>query len=320
MFFLNKKFLCSTGQSVANFNSGVVLLSQVMLIFTLMKTSLSHLPERHQSEILQICEKIKEIADPEKIILFGSYAKGTPVDDTYFEDGIRYHYISDYDFLVIPKDKSIKEYIIQDKIINTFRGLETPINIIAHDIDYVNEGLSEAQYFFTDILSEGVLLHDRGNTDFLKTRELTGSEKKTIAERYFNQWYKNGSGFLKGSGFYFKEGQFNLAAFELHQAAENFYNTTLLVFTGYKPKTHNLEKLRQYAKNLSEELFLVFPFPAKEEKDMHLFELLKRGYIDARYKEDYSITESELMELTEKIEMMQAVVQKICLIKISSFL
>ena len=283
-----------------------------------MKTSLSHLSARHQSEILQISQKIREIADPEKIILFGSYAKGKQVNDTYFEGGIRYHYISDYDFLVIPKDKSAKEYVIQDRVINSFRGLETPINVIVHDINYVNEGLSEGQYFFTDILNEGVLLHDRGNTAFLKARELTGEEKKEIAQRYFNQWYKNGSGFLKGAGFYINEEQYNIAVFELHQAAENFFNTVLLVFTGYKPKTHNLEKLRQYAKNLSEELFLLFPSSEKAETDAALFELLKRGYIDARYKEDFAITKDELIELEERVEKMQGVVQKICMNKISS--
>lgn len=41
-----------------------------------MKTSLSHLPEIKQKQILQIAEVIKEVAAPEKIVLLGSYAKG----------------------------------------------------------------------------------------------------------------------------------------------------------------------------------------------------------------------------------------------------
>jgi uncharacterized protein len=55
------------------------------------------------------------------------------------------------------------------------------------------------------------------------------------------------------------------------------------VETGYKPKTHNLDKLKRYAKRFSEELEKVFPDNTPEEK--HLFDLLKRGYIDARYKD-----------------------------------
>lgn len=49
-----------------------------------MKTSLSHLPQIKQEQILQIVEIIKEVAAPEKIILFGSYALGKYVDDNYF--------------------------------------------------------------------------------------------------------------------------------------------------------------------------------------------------------------------------------------------
>ena len=81
-----------------------------------------------------------------------------------------------------------------------------------------------------------------------------------------------------------------MAAFLLHQAAENFYYTVLLVFTGYKSKTHNLRKLRKQAKYLSEKLFLVFPIE-NNKKEKHLFDLLKRGYIDARYRSDYIITD-----------------------------
>lgn len=283
-----------------------------------MKTSLSHLPERHQSEILQICEKIKEIADPEKIILFGSYAKGKQVNHTTYEDGIRYQYISDYDFLVIPKDNSVKEYVIQDRISNIFRGFKTPVSIIAHDINYVNEGLSESQYFFTDIVQEGILLHDSGNTDFVEPRELTNIEKKEIAQRYFDKWFVSGNEFLIDAKNGLNRNSLNKGAFELHQAAENYYNTVLLVSTGYKPKTHNLDKLRQFAKHISEELFAVFLTPENDLEQEHLFDLLKRGYIDARYKDDYHITAEELKTLIDKVEKMQILIQKICLTHISS--
>ncbi len=282
-----------------------------------MKTSLSHLSHQNQAEILQIAEVIREVISPEKIILFGSYAKGEQVDDTYFENGVRYQYISDYDFLVIPKDNSSKEYLIQDKIVNRFRHLRTPVNIIVHDINYVNEGLSEGQYFFTDIVNEGVLLHDTGNFAFQEARKLSLGEEKVIAERYFQQWHRTGGEFLIDAHHAFDRQSFKQAAFYLHQSAEHFFNTALLVFTGYKPKTHNLEKLRQYAKHISGELFGVFPFPEHEEDEKHLFDLLKCSYIDARYKEDFVITSEEVSKLIEKVALLQKVVQKSCLKKIS---
>lgn len=42
-----------------------------------MSASLTHLPENNQREILRIVDIIRGLSDPEMIILFGSYAKGT---------------------------------------------------------------------------------------------------------------------------------------------------------------------------------------------------------------------------------------------------
>jgi len=49
---------------------------------------------------------------------------------------------------------------------------------------------------------------------------------------------------------------YNLAAFDLHQATEKLYGTILLVFTRYKPSTHDLEKLSQRVSSI-EPKFLI---------------------------------------------------------------
>ncbi|SDT43265.1 hypothetical protein SAMN05216490_3460 [Mucilaginibacter mallensis] len=83
-----------------------------------MKTSIAHLPETKQEQIYKIIEVIRNIVLPEKIILYGSYAKGTYQEDTHTKDGILYEYISDFDILLILKDKELPEYEIQDRIVN----------------------------------------------------------------------------------------------------------------------------------------------------------------------------------------------------------
>lgn len=285
-----------------------------------MKTSLSHLPENKQHEIQHIAEIIREVANPEKIILFGSYAKGTYTEHRYTgRDGIRYEYISDYDFLVVTKNNTEKAYELEDQVVNRARKFQPPVNLEIHEIDYINEGLDFGQYFFTDIVKEGVLLYDKGSVQFSTPRELTPSEQKDVSQRYFNKWFKRGSAFSKGVLGYLREKDLNEGVFTLHQATESFYYATLLVYTGYKPKTHNLGKLRQQAKRLSEELYLIFPAESsKHEK--HLFDLLKRGYVDARYRDDYAINEEELKELLERVDQMKFLVEKICKEKIQSFL
>lgn len=291
-----------------------------------MNTSLSHLPQNKQQQILQVADIIKEVVHPEKIVLFGSYATGSWVEDHYYDEGIRYSYISDYDFLVVTTNDTEKEYLLTDRIINRARNItDIAVNPIIHTIDYINEGLSFGQYFFSDIVKEGVLLYDNGREGFTTPKTLTPEEQKEVARRYFDQWYVGGSKFLRYALFAKQDAEennqnLNEVAFLLHQATERFYNTVLLVFTGYKPKTHSLEKLRQYAKPYSKELMLIFPDNTDHMLEIHLFDLLKRGYIDARYKQDYVITGDELTALIKRVQAMQGVVEEMCREKISALI
>lgn len=281
-----------------------------------MRTSLSHLPAEKQTEILEILEIIKEEAKPEKVILFGSHAKGDWVEDEYREDGITYTYISDYDFLVVIKKNGTKEQAIISHIENRCEGYKNVVSPIVHDIDYINEGLKIGQYFFREIISEGILLYDSNTSQFSETHILTEAEEKTRSKGYFDNWYPKGISYLKGAEFYLTENELSSGVFLLHQTMECFYSAVLLVFTGYKPKTHNLLKLRSYSKYISEQLYLSFRNPSDDEYEIHLFELLRKGYVDARYKPDYSIEAKELKELIGRVKQISIYVNELCLQKI----
>ncbi|MBT1712383.1 HEPN domain-containing protein [Fulvivirgaceae bacterium PWU5] len=267
-----------------------------------MKTSLLHLPLEKQNEILAITEIIKDVVNPEKIILFGSYAKGGYKEHEYTtSDGTRYEYISDYDFLVVTQEVSPKVADQESTILDRVDRYRPPVNLEIHSIDHINEGLSWGQYFFADIVQEGVLIYDSGSTSFVEPKVLTIEEEKEKAQRYYSIWFPRAQGFLKTAKFNLSEQDFKLGAFMLHQASECLYSTILLVFTGYKPKTHNLKKLRNKTKLYSLETFLIFKTEADAE-EKHLFDLLKRGYIEARYDHRYSITKDELESLLRKVE------------------
>lgn len=283
-----------------------------------MKTSLSHLPQDKQSEIRRIVEIIREVANPEMIILFGSYAKGNYTEHSYIgRDGIRYEYVSDYDLLVVTKKGIEKSYELDDQITNRSRMYKASVNLEIHDINYINEGLEFGQYFFSDIIKEGVCLYDSGVISFSRPRALSAAEEREIGQKYFEKWFKRGSAFFRDIQGHLEHEELNESMFLLHQIAESFYYATLLVFTGYKPKTHNLGKLRKQAKSLSEELYLVFPAESNKNEN-HLFDLLKKGYVDARYRDDYKITRPELMTIIERVQEMQTIVQRLCLTKIHS--
>jgi HEPN domain-containing protein/predicted nucleotidyltransferase len=281
-----------------------------------MKTSLDHLPEYRRKEIEKALQIIVETVSPEKVVLYGSHATGEWAEDRYVEGHILYDFESDYDILVITKPGDIrKDYEITDQIVNRCR-YRVPVNVITHDIDYVNEQLRKVQYFFSDIIKEGILLYDAGNIEFEKPKELSIEESKAIAETDFNKWFISANEFLIDAKNAYSRNSYKKSAFELHQATERMYNAIMLVYTGYKPKTHNLDKLRTFTKEFSKELYEIFPKNTKEEE--HLFDLLQKAYIDARYKDEYTINKNEVSTLLERIQTLQQITEAICTKKINS--
>jgi len=49
------------------------------------------------------------------------------------------------------------------------------------------------------------------------------------------------------------------------------------------------------------------------------FKVLRKAYIDARYKKDYKITKKQLEYLAEKVKILQKLTKNICTQKIKSF-
>ena len=181
----------------------------------------------------------------------------------------------------------------------------------------MNQKIEDRFYFFTDLKKEGIWLFNSGNYKLSRARRFSPVELRKAADGHFQ------SGFQKVKEFY---GQYenalvkhwdSNAAFQLHQAAEHAYHTIMLVFTGYKAKTHNLDTLSKRAASLNPELMKIFPKKTKEEQ--RLFKLLKKAYVEARYNDKYRITKKELEYLARRVKKLHAMARRICREKIEGF-
>ena len=76
-----------------------------------------------------------------------------------------------------------------------------PANLEIHELDYINDGLEMGEYFFVDIVREGISLFDKNTVRFAQPRELTSLERKEKAIRYFDTWFPQGKEFIEGSRF-----------------------------------------------------------------------------------------------------------------------
>jgi len=284
-----------------------------------MKTSLEHLPEQKQQELQRTIEILQEGIDLDMLILFGSYARGDWVEDLDPKT-LLYRYQSDFDLLVVTETPHQASKIEQNsqlaqRLTKTIH--RTPISLIAEDILFINRRLMKSQYFYIDITREGILLYDSGKFELAEPKEISLSERRKIAEDEFRQWFQGAKDFIKTYQFHYSEQMYNLAAFDLHQATEKLYGTILLVFTRYKPSTHDLEKLGQRVGSIEPTFLSVFPKATEEEKEC--FKLLRKAYVDARYKPSYTIKKNQLEWLTERVNCLKELTEKLCREKIESF-
>ena len=287
-----------------------------------MKKSLAHLPEHKRAELKLVTRIIrKQFPSAHMIILFGSYARNEWVEDIYTEGHITYEYISDFDILVLTRLKKTannfsKQNAVDDLILQ-HKAIKTPVSVIYHSIGQVNYQLKEGRYFFSDIKKEGILLYDSGKLKLGRIRRPSPAKRKQIAEEDFKEWFASAKEFYVQYEYAFQRRKYKVAAFLLHQAVERFYSTTLLVFTGYKGKRHNIEKLGRQVCGYETAFLKVFPRATKEQDEN--FKLLKKAYIDARYKKDYKITKKQLEYLAKRVKLLQRLTKKICAAKIESF-
>ncbi|MCV6588750.1 MAG: HEPN domain-containing protein [Marinobacterium sp.] len=287
-----------------------------------MKKSLDHLPASKQRDIDYILSVIRDEFEQvvgfaqgkkkhyriQKVILFGSHATGKWVYDP--ANG----YLSDYDILVILNDQAtplLQEprlwQTIEDRI---SLYIKPPVTLILHTLHEVNHALSEGQYFFSDIKQQGVVLYELEPKPLANACDLSPAQARALAERHFSHWFDSGNGFMKGVRFYQQEEDLKKAAFMLHQATETYYSCIMLVFTNYKPNTHNLIQLNNLAIGQHPDFAIVFP--QQQRIDRSRFQLLKRAYIDARYSEHFEINKEQLEWLIERVEILRGLTERLC--------
>ncbi|WDD99617.1 HEPN domain-containing protein [Thalassomonas actiniarum] len=284
-----------------------------------MKTSLAHLPENKQQELQRAVEIIREETELEMLILFGSYARGDWVEDLD-PDTLHYRYQSDFDLLIVTEtlqqaNKIESNNKLTERLLKAIH--RTPVSLIAEDIHFVNKRLRKSQYFYIDVKREGIILFDSGKFELADPVEITVQERKKLAQEDFEYWFGGASGFLKMYNSALSENELNIAAFLLHQVTERLYSAILLVFTRYKPSSHDLTKLARRVASAEPQFLTVFPQSTEEERAR--FKLLRKAYVDARYKPSFSITKQELTWLAQRVDYLQALTEKLCREKIASF-
>lgn len=284
-----------------------------------MKTSINYLPEQKRDDLRRIVECVLEVLpDCEMIILYGSYARNTYVDyDQRIEYGIRTCFMSDYDILVVTStrfQRYIINHILSKATDNYYKGknryVSTTVQFIDESIDDLNKAIDKNRYFYTDIKREGIMLYNSGRYKLARRRKLNYREIKELAEEYYNDRFERANSFLRSARYSYKDQDYKIASFHLHQACENYYNSIILTFTLYSPKEHSLITLSGRAKTHTLESSEAFPRDTEEEK--RLFDLLQDAYVQARYNLHFRVTKEDIEALIPKVERLRDITRQCC--------
>lgn len=306
--------------------------------------SLSHLTVAKREQLQKAVEVIlesahrKTVSKPCMLVLFGRYAQ---INERLTMSS----YESSFDILAITKNEALAKKIEhKDSLHNRLkREVKTPVHLIAEDIHCVNRRVSKGQYFYTDMVRDGIVLYDSGEYQLaepvvlsLAERAQKMAERRKIAEADFQHWFGKAMTLKKSFALHFQEEDYSEAAFILHQIVERLYGAVLLVFTRYKPDSHDLHKLGQRIASMEPQFLSVFPqnsnsavaFSLESSLDSCLdffvdksatFELLRNAYVNARYKPSFTITKQELEWLESRVAYLQTLTEQHCKARIASY-
>ncbi len=102
-----------------------------------------------QERIQEVVNSIAEQFRPDKIILFGSYAYGTPNED------------SDVDLLVVLEqpEHNLKKAIEIRRAVR----IRFPCDLLVYDPQYLRQRYGMIDWFIRDIVDKGQVLYESGN-------------------------------------------------------------------------------------------------------------------------------------------------------------
>lgn len=291
------------------------------------RTSLGHLPEAKQAEVLWVKNLIFEefaaaidgrraddVRDGKilRLILHGPYATGAWVDDPA---GI---YFADYEILaVVSSDRlaDVGEFWLECERKLLFattnrEHLRTPVRLTVQSLAEIDRQVELGDRYFQRVLDEGVVLHDTLGLRRPETVTAPSNDAATEATLHLEEGLALVDEFLGSAKLSFAKGWCRKAAFDLHQATERLYNIVLLVLVGRTPHTHNIVQLRRLAEGATDRLSDVWPAETKE--DRRCFELLRSAYNKARYNRYYRVSEDELRWMLDQVEYLYDLTEEVC--------
>ncbi|TBR42002.1 HEPN domain-containing protein [Marinomonas agarivorans] len=297
-------------------------------------SSLAHLPVTKREQLQQAVGIILSAISPAKpamIMLFGSYARGDWLQTAEYE--------SSFDiWLIMAKAPLVQKVARKESLYKRLqRDVETPVHVLVEDVQGIERRIGKGQWIYTDRLQESIVLYGSGihsfthfsRLSFLQKQQASQKEPQTSHRKQkashrkqkagadFRYWFAKANVYRVYAKMAMQQGDYNEAAFFLHQSVERFYATVLWVFGGYSSSSHDLQQLHQLVASIAPQFLRVFPQKLLAEKAM--FEQLRQAYVEARYKPSFSMGRSTLEWLLARVHLLKQLTEGVCQARIARY-
>ena len=209
--------------------------------------------------------------------------------------------------LIGDKEKT-PEHEIANKIEDNCRHLASVFAIV-HKLSSAREAIAKGRRFFNNTLYKSIKIYAAQNIEIPDSYAIDNQIWLERAEQIWNRWGMQGKGFMKGAVHYMDDGNYSLAVFSLHQAAESSLIAIIYTVLGYRLTSHNLLRMIRITLLFTDEFKRVLQLDTPE--GAQLFSLLLSAYSESRYKNEFNTEEQSAKLLKIKVDLLLVKIEQV---------
>lgn len=153
------------------------------------------------------------------------------------------------------------------------------LTVLAHYHSSFLSGLSKGHTFFRSALKCPVV-YLSGELLLPAIEQFAGIPDDCL--NHWERWHDQAQSFFAGAEFFIGREAYEAALFCLHQCVESLLTAIIRIVLGYRINNHNLSRLLKLTELFTNGLAYAFT-----NDEMDLFQKLKGGYIDVRYRDNF---------------------------------
>lgn len=255
---------------------------------------------QHQDLNKELVKQVMDTVPLEKLYLLGLAVTHRRIETLFSVPSVTCRTPSHYWLLALVADNHDNSLNnLQDKIEQHLYSL-LPATAIVLTVSQFLEWAKTGHPFAVSVQEKGFVLFEKSAAILSPAKIKNLQELAKENGQLFEQTKIKVREFLAGAELFVMRVQYKMAAFMLHQAAEQAMRTMLIINTGLRLNTHSIDRLLRCCALFCYRLPDLFPRQTNKEKV--LFQLLQKAYIETRYRNDYSIKLDQLIAVIRQVQ------------------